>query len=154
MKGIITMYPRAVFIGPREIGELIRMNRNDLDFLYRFSHIEELYDKIINEEINHDFEIIITIDQLFFSNENTNNNCEHMIATLSTRFLVIIIQYNPNEEKELREKISNAAIDMGKYIERNYFFISPKKPNIGIDHAKNVYTDKHSLMWSDPNYDY
>lgn len=134
--------PKTVFIGPANLSKMLEKHREDLNFVANFPNIGSFYDALDSEELSNDIDVIMTIDKLFDPN-GKNDDFEHMIAAYSPYCLMIIVQYNPDMEKVIRERVTS----MGSVVEEvgndEYYFINPKQPNVGIDKAKSSFINNN-----------
>lgn len=132
--------PRAIFVGPEQLGKMLSIHRQDLDFVSICKDIDALHAGLESGEISNEIEVIITIDKFFDPKDNTENTqFEEMVATFSPYCLMMIIQYNPSVENLLRERIKAAAIAVDEPGNEEFYFVSPNKPHPDIDNAKTKF---------------
>lgn len=136
--------PKAIFVGPEQIGESLAKKRTDWDFVHIVPKISELWAGLNNQTIDNDVQVMITLDGFFRPEENgkdqEDKSFEELVAIMSPYCFFGILNYYPNHEDEMRRRIESAQLsvtDTGAHQE--YFFIDPKRPNISLDRAVEYY---------------
>lgn len=130
--------PKAIFIGPKPIGEFLISKRTDWNFVASVPNIEELWSGLNEGTIDNEIQVMITLDH-FFDPEGNDNSFEQLVATMSPYCFFGIVQYHPNREAQIRERIGSMATALGNDSLIEYFFIAQKSPNRSINNALNYY---------------
>ena len=131
--------PKAIYIGPEAIGTFLVNGRPSWDFII-VPTIADLWEGLNSGKIDTSVQILITLDY-FFDAEGNDNSFEQLVATMSPHCLFLIVQYHDKLEGQIRERISSMAASLGNDTNSEYFFISPKKPNVTIDRAVEAYIE-------------
>lgn len=133
--------PKAIFVGPEKIGTVLAGLRKEWDFQI-VPNIAKLWEGLNNQSINNDIQIMITLDGFFKPDTNENDPAfEQMVSVMSPYCFFCILQYYPNREGAIRDRIAaqDNANSIADELTNSYFFINPKQPNVTIDRALAQY---------------
>lgn len=133
--------PRAIFVGPRELGEDIAKRRPDWDFIAFPKNIITLWDGLNDRTIDNEVEIIITVD-VFFKESGEDNTFANLVAVMSAYCLVLVLEYKPHTRAMIQERVERERYTSGSATDEPYFFIDVKRPNPSINDAVETYIKK------------
>lgn len=129
--------PTAVFIGPEKLGIHLKNRRTEWNFIDIVDNITTFWDKINDETLPNEIDVVITLDNFFHPN-GEDPAFENLVTHTSPYCLFLILQYTPTNESRIRERIETQASSTGEDgVE--YYFVDPKKFNVTIDNAVNYY---------------
>lgn len=129
--------PRVIYIGPEQIIKALQPSRPDWNFVASVRNIAELWDGLQEGTISNEVEVIITID-LFFREDGSDTQFEQLIATMSPYCLFLVLQYKPEVESSIRERVETSATALSSEVS-DFYFIKRKGANVSIDQAKHHY---------------
>jgi len=131
--------PKAVFVGPLKMGEAFASRRSpEWNFTAIVQNIDDLWAGLNTGEIDDDIQAIVTCD-IFFDPTGFEVGFEQLIAGVSPFCFFGILQYYPEHEPQIRERVDSAANNLGNGEIVEYYFIDPKKTNGSTDRALNHY---------------
>lgn len=131
-------FPKAIFIGVKQVGDWLEKARTDLDFLPSFETISDFWEALSNETISNDIQIVFIMDTLFDPN-GEDQEFEQFIAQMSPYCLMCIVNYKQEHRTRIQERIENQAYTFGNQEELIYYFIEKKQTNRTIDDAIEQY---------------
>lgn len=134
--------PRALYIGPPQVGKALEELRPEWDFQPTVPNIAALWEGLVEGSISNDIQIILVID-LFFDQTGQDKAFEKLVAQMGPYCFLGIINYKENLREHMREQISNEAYSIGAdSADVHYYFIDPQKPNPSLDEALNKYVSE------------
>ena len=133
--------PRAIFIGPEDIGNVLAGLRKDWDFLPSVPNASVLWAGLGDKSIDNDIQAVFIIDVLF-DPTGQDNSFETLVAALSPYCFFNIVSYNPQYRKAIEERVEFAAYEKGMSDAVLYFFIDPTRPNQSLETALSEYIEK------------
>ena len=130
--------PKAIFVGPAQIGQFFVNKRPNWNFVAIVDTIQELWDGLSAQTIDDDVQIIITLDS-FFDPEGKDFALEQLVAAMTPYCFFAIISYHPAYQDQIRQRVSIESATIGQGDIRELYFIDPQKPNSSLDRALDNY---------------
>lgn len=131
--------PNVIFIGIPEVGEFLKELKPEWNFQDTVPSIEELWDGLSSKKIDSNAQVLLVMDH-FFDETGENDGFETLVSTMSPHCLLGIINYNPDNNGLMSEKIENQSFNDSSS-SAQYYFISKSKPLQTLDEAVKKYTN-------------
>lgn len=125
--------PKALFIGPANIGGALSNLRGDWEFLPPVQTIDEVYQKWEDGSLTRDLEVIFIISR-FFDENRSITQFEEFVAAFSPYCLMGIVNYDPQNTDSMKQAIEETALRLGQG-DPNFYFISPQAADVDLEKA-------------------
>lgn len=129
--------PKAIYVGPEQIGSSLASKRTEWDFVASVPDISSLWDGLNSGAIDHEVQVIITLDH-YFVRSGEDASFEQLVSVMSPFCLFLIVQYHPELEPQIRDRVEAVSNSSGAN-SAEYFFVDPRRPNVSIDNAVKYY---------------
>lgn len=134
--------PKALFIGPANVGDALAKMRKDWKFLPSVNNIPEFYGGLTSHTIDTDIDVLFVIDK-FFDQTGERRDLEQLIAALAGQCLVMIVNYDEDNREQINERVMQEVYSIGMDSDIYYYFVRPKPkgtPQKDIEAAVRNYT--------------
>lgn len=138
--------PRAVFIGPENVGNVLVTSKPSWKWYPSVPDIEQFWTLVQNGSISPDVECILVIDS-FFDPKGNDVAFEQFVSTSCPHTFVGIVNYHPSLNDQMRETISKLIESSDSDGFANFYFIDTRGFKKSFDFALNAYASNSS---SDP----
>ena len=125
--------PKAVFIGPANVGSALASLHPDWEFLPPVGSIDEVYKKWEDGSLTRDLEVIFVLSR-FYDDTHSITQFEEFVAAFSPYCLMGIINYDPAKTDAMRSSIEEMAQKLVQG-EPNFYFISPNSADVDLERA-------------------
>lgn len=125
--------PKAIFIGPANVGSVLSGMRTDWEFLPSVKTIDEVYQKWEDGSLTRDIEVIFILSRFFDSNHSVTQ-FEEFVAAFSPYCLMGIVNYDPAKTQDMQEAIEEMSQRLAQG-EPNFYFISPQAADVDVRQA-------------------
>jgi len=139
-----TVMPKAIYVGDPRVYDFLVKIRQDWDFAPVVENIADLWAGLESGEIDNDVQALLVLDG-FFDERGGDTAFEYLVAAMAPYCLVGIINYKPQSNEAMRERIEQSAYTQG-VSEPKYYFIDIKRPGPSLDAAVARFVSETSLV--------
>lgn len=139
-----TVMPKAIYVGAAPIYDFLKKMKPDWDFAPCVPDIAGLWAGLESGELDNDAQILLILDA-FFDERGADHSFESLVASMAPYCLVGIINYKPQNNEAVRERIEAESYTLGM-TDLKYYFIDPKKPAPSIDSAVARFITESTLV--------
>lgn len=139
-----TVMPKAIYVGPVQVYDFLKKLRPDWDFAPAVQDVTGLWSGLESGEIDSDAQVLLILDS-FFDERGADRSFEQLVASMAPYCLVGVINYNPQNNEAIRERIESESYTLG-VSDLKYYFIDPKKPAPSLDSAVARFVSETTLV--------
>ena len=125
--------PKAIFIGPTNVGSALSGMRTDWEFLPPVGSIDEVYQKWEDGSLTRDLEVIFILSRHYDPN-HAITQFEEFVAAFSPYCLMGIVNYDPDHTEAMRTSIEEMAQRLAQG-DPNFYFIGPASADVDVQKA-------------------
>lgn len=131
--------PRVIYVGPKAIEDFLVRSRPNWSFIHQrmpdgteraITSLEQFEQGLGDYSIDNEIDIVVFIDVLF-DPSGRNDLFEKSVAYLSQACMLLIVQYKPEYEDLIRQRVS--VINSQAGTSGSFYFIPKNSPNTSID---------------------
>lgn len=119
--------PRAIFIGPPKVYDTILKVYPQFEFVANAFNIDDFWNKMDNEEIDNDVQIVLIPDK-FFKIDGSDSDFEIAVSSLIGHCFVGILSYKPELRGSITEKVEREKLAHPTGVDTTFYFIDPQHP--------------------------
>jgi hypothetical protein len=136
-----TVMPKAIYVGAPQVYDFLKKLRTDWEFQPNVPDIASLWqgleigstDPTAPGALDNNAQVLLVLDA-FFDERGADRSFESLIASMAPYCLVGIINYKPQHNEAMRERIEAEAYTLGAS-DLKYYFIDTKKPGPSLDYS-------------------
>jgi len=130
--------PSALFVGNEKIGKAIAAMNPSWDFKGSIPSIAQLWSGLGDGTIDSEVQILLVHDA-FFDPNGENKEFENLINSMAPYCFLGIINYTPENNDMIRERIEAEAYATSNSGQIQYYFISKTQAKKDLDEAISLY---------------
>jgi len=140
-----TVMPKAIYVGAPQVYDFLKKLRSDWEFQPNVPDIASLWQGLelgaADQEkgtvtpgaLDNNAQVLLVLDA-FFDERGADRSFEQLVASMAPYCMVGIINYKPQHNEAMRERIESESYTLG-VTDLKYYFIDTKKPGPSLDSA-------------------
>lgn len=133
------MKPKALYVGHPKVGEMLTSAWSQFDWVGSVANISEMFAEIKSGHITNDFHCLFIMDHLFKKDNPNDSSFENTIVRLAPFCFIGIINYLPQNNSALDDRISKAAYYYENEGSVYYYYINKSSPSESLLSAIEQY---------------
>lgn len=138
-----TIRPKAIFIGVKEVYDALVSIRPDWDFEPCVETIDDLWTGLNDGTLDSNVQVLLALD-IYFDPRGADPSFEKLIAQMAPYCLFGVINYRPENNELLSQRVESEAYSSGVGDVR-YYLINHRSPAPSLDAAVAQFCSETSL---------
>lgn len=139
-----TVMPKAIYVGAPQVYDFLTKLRSDWDFAPLVPDVAGLWEGLETGALDNNAQVLLILDA-FFDERGADHSFEQLVASMAPYCLVGIINYKPQHNEAMRERIEAESYTLG-VSDLKYYFIDTKKPGPSLDAAVARFVSETTLL--------